>query len=391
MKIKISSIYYVFLFIWSLSGTISMAAINTNASAIAVISSFAWNAIRCYIIVKILFEIKNYKRKDIIVLLIIALIGYFSSRYSESSFLIAGFWFIAGAKGIDWNKAIKYLLRAQIFSMLLIFCGCFLGYFPDTAKTGVSSGITTSGIGHSFGYYHPNDLAGSILQIIMMSLYTMKRPLRLQVSFTFLTIAGITLLITRSGTSSLLIAFIALMIAFFSLEKGRSTIGRFISRNLASLMKYIILVLAICSVLFSARQDLGESLLGDFHSRITQMAAYFAYYKITPWGQPLINHASIDYDWRTNLYTLDNAYIHLLLGFGYIVFLLFIAMYIMLIWRAYKSKQYVLLLILCTYTILGFTETMFIRVQYNFTILLFSQIIWKREPSTERLNEVRKT
>lgn len=380
------------LFLWSISETASMASINADITIVATFDALIWVAIRCYIPLKIIFEIKKYSWREIAVLIAIATVGYFSSFYSESGFLTAAFWFIAGAKGIDWKKAVKLLLKAQIIALIIIISCCFMGILPDNSKMGTDSGNVVSGIGHSLGYYHPNDLAGNVLQIVLMMLYVMKRPLRLRVPAAFLSIAVITYLITKSGTSSCLIVFISLMLVFFSVGENGNIIGNFISENLAKALKYVVVVLAICSVLFSVRQDIGESILGDFHSRIAQMAAYFAYYKITPWGQPLLNHTSIDYDWRTNLYTLDNAYVHLLLGFGYVVFTLFILFYIRLIWRTYKSKQYVLLLILVTYAVLGFTETMFIRVQYNFTILLFAQIIWNNKLddtvySSDRLGE----
>lgn len=376
IKIKISDPYYFLLFCWSFFSTLTSVAVNGELPIIYSFNSMLWNVIRIYIVIKVLLEIRRYTLKQIVSIILLIVVGYISYINSQSNFFIQAFWFIAGAANIDWKKAVKILLKAQIIALFSIIILCMLGVLPDKSKVTVINGINTSNVGHSLGYYHPNDLAGSILQIVLMWLYVQERPYKIRNIIFCCGIAAISYIITRSSTSVAIILFVACMLSVFCLSKKENSWMRFLSDKVASILKYLIFIMAGFSILFSIRKDIGESILGDFHSRINQMSTYFFYYKIKPWGQVLINHTSAEYNWKNNLYTLDNAYIHLLLGFGYVIFIAFLLIYIVMLWKAYKEKNYIYLLILIAYVILGFTETMFIRIRYNFTIFLVAEILW---------------
>ena len=368
-KVRITEFYYIFLFLWALLTTISVAS-QGKFTFLIYNMSLLWTMIHIYIIAKVIIECRKISSRDIFVLIVLIIIGYNVQIHTKSGFLTAAFWFIAGARYIDWEKAVKYLFTAQAMAMAIIFLLCFIGVYEDVSKVND---------GHSLGYINPNDLAVNVLQLSLMYLYLHREKLNFKFAIAFLILALVVYLITNSNTAMLLFIFTALGIILILSYKRKNLFSVLFSKPFIKCIRYFLVFFAACSVLFAVRRDIGESLLGDFHSRIPQMAKYFAFYPITLWGQPLINHYSPDYDWKIGLYTLDNAYLHLLLGFGIILFIVFLGLYFMYAKKVYRNKEYVVLLILVVYFALGFTETMLIRVQYNFTIFLLAEILWGDE------------
>ena len=367
-KIRIKDIYYLLLFLWAFSDTVAMSSFNRGTSYIYNVRNIVWLITRLFIVLKVLLESRYYKPRDFLVLFLLAFVGYFSTVNSGSTFLEAGFWFIAGGRGVDWDTGIKRLFKGEVFAMVFIISMCAIGISADKTKNG--------NIGHSFGYYHPNDLALHILQIFLMYVYLHKNANKTKLGYVSLVVASVTYLITKSKTVLFVLLFVGVVLFFFDMRKNKSRISNFLSKRFSSIMKYAFIFLTASSIFLSANGKLSFSIFGNLHGRLPLMAIYFSYYKILPWGQPLLNHNSANYDWHTKLYTLDNSYLHLLLGFGAVTFILFIIVYLLMIKKAYKEKDTYLFLILVTYAILGFSETALIRARYNFTILLFSQLVW---------------
>lgn len=370
MRISVSKSYHVVLFIWELVVMLS-SEISRYTPVFGDFERYAWVLLEAYVIVKILFELNKHNYKDLCLLILLLVVGYFSLKESRSSFLRGAFWILAGSYDVDIDKSVKALFKAQILAALVIITSMLLGLVPNISI--VKSG---GGVGYSLGYYHPNDFAGCVLQMTMMHFYLIRKKPKLRNSFAYFGIAIIIYIITKSFTVVSLLLVLAFFTLIIALNKNGEEIQILFVHISIKVIRWIAALAGILSILFSFRNDIGVSILGDFHSRITQMGYYFSFYSIKLWGQPLLSHTSEDYDWRTNLYTLDNGYAYLLLGLGLVIFCLFIYLVLKRLFLAVKNKEYAVLIILCVYAIWGFTETFMIRMIYNFSILFFAEIIW---------------
>ena len=81
----------------------------------------------------------------------------------------------------------------------------------------------------------------------------------------------------------------------------------------------------------------------------------------------------------SKLYTLDNGYMYLLLGYGIIAFTLFLFGNFLLSKRLIKNKMFIPLIIIFIYALYGFAETTMIRFTYNFSVIFFSYILWNNK------------
>ena len=68
---------------------------------------------------------------------------------------------------------------------------------------------------------------------------------------------------------------------------------------------------------------------------------------------------------------------YLLLGFGVLAFSVFVIGELLLVFRAYRSEKWMLLIILILYLLFGMLETSLIRPHCNFFLLLLSEVLWE--------------
>jgi hypothetical protein len=77
------------------------------------------------------------------------------------------------------------------------------------------------------------------------------------------------------------------------------------------------------------------------------------------------------------MFTLDNGYMYLLLGFGVLAFSVFVIGELLLVFQAYRIEKWMLLIILILYLMFGMMETGLIRPHCNFFLLLLSEVLWE--------------
>jgi hypothetical protein len=120
------------------------------------------------------------------------------------------------------------------------------------------------------------------------------------------------------------------------------------------------------------------SFSGTLGSRASQSALYFERYGITVFGSQLkINSGTTGWSAYTSLYTLDNSYLYLLLGYGLVFFVLYILGEIILFRKCAKSKNFMMMTVLALYAMYGLMETVLIRIDCNFTLIFLTYVLWR--------------
>ena len=112
-------------------------------------------------------------------------------------------------------------------------------------------------------------------------------------------------------------------------------------------------------------------------SRINQSLVYYDYYGLSWHGRVLMDRNSAGAP--AGMYTLDNGYMYLLLGFGVFAFFLFLSGEMCLVFRASQDREWMLLIILVLYLLFGMLETSFIRPHCNLFVLLLAEVLWPGE------------
>ncbi|PFN80596.1 hypothetical protein COJ85_29715 [Bacillus sp. AFS076308] len=384
LKLTWTGIFNACLFIWSFLYTVAYETTLGTSYNETIFSLYKaiWYVIVAILLLKIITR-KYVRRSSVAKSCVILLLGFVSSHFSGSSFLSPFFVFLAAADRMEVRKAVKSIFYAQILAILVTISLALSGVIVNTTT------IRDSGlVRQSFGFGHPNTFAQKVLQVSIIFLY-LKYD---QIKFKHLIIVGIIGTIIYRLTNSQTAFYMTLLdIVLFVLYMHSQKRGQFLSKVsewMIRALKYICIIVAGFSVYASiVYQDNyligGIDTESSLYSRFSQMYLYLKTYSITLFGQPLYYHNSISSSIANSsgLYTLDNSYIYLLLGFGVVVFLLFIIIYARRIYKAIKDKEYVIAIIMTSYVLAGFTETSLIRFSYNFTMLFLFNIIWKSQKS----------
>lgn len=367
ITIKKSDVYVFFLTVWSFLNVIcNLTTIDGMLLNICgILLSVIWMMIRLFIIVKITTELEINDLK-ICLLLLFAIV---SDYVSGGATITTAIWFICGAKNINIDKIVKPVFFAHLIGVSCIVCMALSGAIENTVYT-----RGTGEIRYSMGFFHPNTFAGHM--IFLTSLYLMIRNLKNRIRCIDCMLIALctvwTYKITNSGTGLILmgtLCALGLLICFSNI-KFVKRINEFFLDKLKYLIVFMPIFVLWLTLVFDNK---STQFKGTLLSRVSQAAIYFKYYTPNILGHSLELNYTLDYN---NLFTLDNAYIFLLLQSGIVLFGLFIIGQILLAKKVAKEKRYLLLGILTVYAIYGFTETMYIRFLFNFTLLYMAEIVW---------------
>lgn len=340
--------------------------------------SYIWYIIRAILLAKILLhDVKKTNR--VIWSLVILLLGLVSSYCSKSDFLEPFFWFLASGYQVNVRDIIKTLFKAQLIAIAITIICSGVGVIESNDIIREETGV----LRRSLGFSHPNALAQKIFQLCMMYIYLVADRISLIHIVMILIVNCLNYQLTNSNTMLSVTFIVIFFLLLYIFERKEILIISRMSNFTLRLLKYICYLAGGISIYFALnpnnsfalKMDQGNTLL----SRVTQISIYFQTYKITLFGQQLYYHNSDTAIGKyVGLYTLDNAYIYLLLGFGIVVFVFLIGLFIKALYKSVKEREYIVLILIAAYMIYGVTETALIRFSYNFTLVLLFAVVWKQ-------------
>lgn len=373
-KITLSSLYIALLVIWLFLQTITTGTSLSEdiLDTLYMLQDIVWFIIRAFILLKICIE---FEKRDIKVIPII-IIAIFSSNITSSMWISEILWFIIGAKYVQLDKTIKWIFIAELIAFGIIFFSSSIGVIENRVIIRNDSNY----IRYSFGFNHPNALAARAFQLLCIYVYLRGDNLKLKdvVLFTVLSFCIYQITYSKSiAIMTILMCTCTYLLIYVYKENKKFVKTKRICEYFFKNMKYIIIVIPLVAIMMNFFIIKVPS-LGTLYSRAVQSMSYYNYYGLTLFGQPLQINNTLDnfYQSTNKLYTLDNGYMYLLLGFGLISFLLFIYAEIILAIRSIKEKKYAILVIIVIYSIYGISETMMIRFTYNFSLFFLITVVW---------------
>lgn len=304
----------------------------------------------------------------------LVLLGLLTWRQSQEGWF---FWvplFIVCAEGVE----VKTLARVNFATLLLgfffVLLLCFFGLLPDTQI--VQDGY----IRHSLGFRHPNTLA--LIPLMICVSYTVlcfgETPVK---AISALLACDLFNQLTAHSRTVFLLSVIqiVLVLVFYFIKSAKWRKGATACFSLTAIVvigaSYYLMVAFDPSN--SVHLQINSMLSGRFYlangyyemSPLTLLGNSFSGCQSLMWWEPE----------ETRAIVIDNAWCHLVLKFGIVPTLLMIAGIFAIYREKIKAGQwdealFGLTLMVCY----GFTETVGIRIEYNyFLIVIGSQLLYR--------------
>lgn len=377
-KIRYINLFYWALFLWSFSYTFLIESIlqSQYGNFVGRIYTMVWLLARVLLSIKVIHDISK-SGKLLFPVAAIMIIGYCSFRGNNTQFLFPLFWFAAAGKNTNIKKIINILFKAQIISVLGIVAMAVIGLLPLEATNKSATGELV----YAFGFPHANTFASKITQIIMLFIAKNNRKFNPKYFVYIAVVLIVTYYLTKCRSAVLIATALVLLIlinnkTYYNEKKIKR--NKFLGRTM-KFMKYIAFIVAAICIYLSTASSYSEGLNTLFSGRFNLATIYMNYYKINLWGQPIASYKNNrEMLMKTQLYTLDNAYIYLLLGFGVVIFVIFLFAQIKTIAQLARKKQIIYILFFVVYAFWGMSETVMIRASYNFTLFIMIAVLWNK-------------
>lgn len=285
-----------------------------------------------------------------------------------------------GLRGMNRERLLKKVTAALILAVVLIM---LLGVSGIISGEEVARSDGT--LRRSFGFSHPNVLGMRFFEIAAMHLYgRSKKGVRL-IDAALVFLAGIFIYLAADSRTSTILILLLGAAAFVFAVQGRERSGNAVLfggalKVVFQMLPFAALLIppaAIFGALRLARLPQAGNMTSTVWSRINQSQVYYDYYGLSWHGRAMMDKNSPGAP--AGMFTLDNGYMYLLLGFGVFAFSMFLLGEMYLIFKASQDKEWMLLVILVLYLLFGMLETSFIRPHCNLFVLLLAEALWPGE------------
>jgi hypothetical protein len=278
------------------------------------------------------------------------------------------FWFaltLCAAKGISFNKTVKFTLITMSSCCFVFIVMHFLGVLPQ--KSYVINSVTR----YSFGLGHPNMCSAYFAMIFTMIIYLYFDKLKIYHLLSMTAISVVVYCFSKSRTGLLLSLTVVIIAAALMYIPGKKHCAYVI---IAAVLLGVLAFTVLPMVYNNSMAKLNSFLSG----RIEQANIYFKEYGAKLFGGHLVE---LEYDNPNNI--LDIGYQRMLINNGAVYFILVVGGYIVSLYNAVKLKKYNLILLISSMLIYMYTENVATYIFMNVSMLIFADFIFadKKLPS----------
>lgn len=310
-----------------------------------------------YIVIK-----KKYTLKKLLLFCIIGgllLIGYISS--GQAAFF-KGFLLIIAASNVPYKKILRTCRMATMFIVILSILLWLMG-------------ISDSGIGRrdaiAIGFVHPNVAAQMIMLVCLLWASEMSEKIKYRDYFVIELVGVLIFFITDSRTSTIVVVLLPFLLEFNKRILKYRQVGK-IPAFLLTYSQLLITIFAYVTARFLEDNSFFQSLNLILSSRL-----FLNYYVLNQYGVKLFgqNVTLQDYSGKIynniqNLYnwniTCDCSYMFSLIVMGLIPTIIVLIGFIILMRKAIKNKNYMVISIAVVLAMYAFTESQMLEVYRNF-------------------------
>ena len=305
---------------------------------------------------------KKYSLKELMTFLVVGILLLIGYVVSGQAAYFKGFLLIIASKNIPYRKILNVCRKALTFVLGL---GIFLFLI------GISnSGISRRGAS-GLGFGHPNVTAQLIMIIIL--LWTSEKAGKLKpIHYIGIELGGlITFLLTDSKTSTIVILLIALVMVFSEKIMSRTWYSK-VPKFLMTYSQLLVILFTYLSARFLETSNMLKTLDLFFTNRL-----FLNYYVLNKFGIKLFgqnvtlrdnsgtiyNNIHGWYNWSV---TCDCSYMVTLLVMGLIPTVIILIGYILLMKKAIKRHNYMIMSVALLLAIYSFCESQMLEVYSSF-------------------------
>ncbi len=258
---------------------------------------------------------------------------------------------------IPFTEFLKMDILIKLMWLSVILWLYFTGVLPNV--DGSFYGVYKQ----SLGFQHPNTFAMNSYVILME--YLCLRYKKLNISDIAVLLGGflVIYLVTHSRTTSysFLGIFLVVLIAKAFPQLFRT---KLVKAGFIAFVPVLIVLTIVLTVMYGDRSNFILKFNKILSGRIFLQFQYWNQYRVTLFGQDFGEAFS-------GRYFLDSGYLRALLEFGAVFLALLCVMYIITFYRCLNNYRTELALLALFCTLLGFTESSFLKVTVNISFLLF--------------------
>lgn len=380
LKVKITDILYAVVFMWGLVTIGSHSAFAHNGTLYWMFRIFEM----IVVVLALLCSAAQIAKRGTTIRNSVIVIGvvfatYMSYRNSGRDDLFIASLLIIALAGTEFRKTVSYYFKGELIGFIVVLICCSLGVIKNTSFTAIRE--SGSVVRYYMGFAHANAFAGLAMQMTALFVYLNFKRIKnihliLLVVFNYWVY---TLAYSRTGLKLSLSLIFCVFVNKYASVLHFERIWKWITENTAK----ILLVAGIAgSVLLAVNYETVRSfsIFQSYDSLLTRVrliSAAMNVYEVSLFGQSInFVNSSVYSQAASDAAVIDNAFIYSLLQFGVVNTVLIIWGYIRSIRFARKEKDTAFILCAIVFIISGFTEKYFVDLTYNFTLLMFSCIIF---------------
>lgn len=306
---------------------------------------------------------------------------------SNNHVMMSTWMFIVASRYIDFDTTAKITYYLLLCLIPLVIYMYFLGYIDERIL------YRGSVVRHSWGFSHPNWFGVRIFQVVTLRTFLRRQKITI-VDYGLILLAALFIKrVTDCQTAfySLLLLLCFMLFYWF--------MGSFVGGNsfFFSIMLFVGVISNIGSVFLSYIDVRKYRILNYFDiimsKRFTHCHKAIRYYGIPLLGKD-INLYSTYLRHTFRRFYIDTAYVAIILRYGFIVYILFSIIYLLAMIKSKNISNYMLLIILCIYSIYGVMENSFYALNQNIFLLTLSYALYHRNVlehvSLKQINTKRK-
>lgn len=265
-------------------------------------------------------------------------------------------------KDTPYRKVARYFSQINVFIFLFVFSLIWLGKIPN--RIFIDNGERY----YYMGFGNPNTAA--MLYLVILLTITSMRMYSLNIGHFIAIVVMSAVMYTLTGSRSMLIVTVIYFILIF-VERYFSFIKRISRKNAFKVIMYSLFLVLTGLSFFLAK--LYST------SRIVQSLNILFSWRFYLWHRFVSDEkiSLLGINMEDNIYTIDNGYLILLVGYGIIVWLIYMGINFYLINSALKNGQIEILILTIIYMIYLFVEQYPIMINTNLALLYFLCVFWQ--------------
>lgn len=372
---KSKAIFNTTFILWFAVGVLAQTTIEeTLGFPMESINRMLDVAVLIVLILQILMK-RVYALDETIVSIVLLTVVSISGLKSVNYMMISLCLFVIAAKDVNVKTLVKHVYHILLGITFITIFMSLTGVIED--RIFWRSGALMR---HSLGFSHPNVLGVVVFQIVYCYIILHENKLILQM---IVTACGLVFdyLVPNSQSPMLLLALLLILLPINYFSSIRNEDDHLWFGKMLILGAFLCNILTIFVTVVDFRKYPLLNMLNLFTStRFSANLRAFREYGISFLGQVVYTSEESRrlIGLEGHLY-MDSAYTTLLIRYGILVFVVFSASYLAMMYMQLKKGRNLVIILLFVFAVYGITESSMFMLKYNFLLLYLSELLYNRD------------